>query len=99
MKVGARCGYCLLYRGYQQIQRVTDDERVRREAIERLLKLLGEEYDENAVAAIIGSKRDRIIHEVTGCPDPYMKMKKRANRVSYSRCVHERVKHYWVYAQ
>ena len=30
MKVGARCGYCLLHRGYQQILRSTDDEAVRK---------------------------------------------------------------------
>ncbi|MGD2142302.1 MAG: ARMT1-like domain-containing protein, partial [Candidatus Bathyarchaeota archaeon] len=29
--------------------------------------------------AIIGSERDRIIHKLTGCADPYLELKKRAN--------------------
>ena len=79
MKVGARCGFCLLHRGYLQIVRATDDEDVRRETVEALLRLLAEEFDEDAVAAVIGSKRDRIIHRLTGCPDPYLDLKREAN--------------------
>lgn len=82
MKVRARCGYCLLHRGYQQILRSTDDEDVRRETVAALLRLLAEEYDEDAVAALIGSKRDRIIHRLTGCPDPYVDLKRQANEAA-----------------
>jgi uncharacterized protein with ATP-grasp and redox domains len=82
MKVGARCGYCLLHRGYQQILRATDDEDVRRETVAALLRLLAEEYDEDAVAALIGSKRDRIIHHLTGVPDPYVDLKRQANEAA-----------------
>ena len=80
MKVGARCGYCLLHRGYQQILRSTEDEAVRLEAVRRLLVLLGEEFGPDAVPSVVGSERDRIIHRVTGCPDPYAEMKREANR-------------------
>lgn len=80
MKVGARCGYCLLHRGYKLILRSTEDEAVRLEAVRRLLVLLGEEFGPDAVPSVIGSERDRIIHRVTGCPDPYAEMKRGANR-------------------
>ena len=79
MKVGARCGYCLLHRGYQLILRSTEDEVVRLEAVRRLLVLLGEDFGPDAVPSVVGSERDRIIHRVTGCPDPYVDMKREAN--------------------
>ena len=79
MKVGARCGYCLLYRGYQQILRSTDDEAVRREAIGALLHLMADMYGDEAVPSVIGAERDRLVHRVTGFPDPYAELKEQAN--------------------
>jgi uncharacterized protein with ATP-grasp and redox domains len=82
MKVGARCGYCLLHRGYQQILRSTDDEAVRKEAIGALLHLMADMYGDEAVPSIIGAERDRLVHRVTGCPDPYAELKKQANQAA-----------------
>jgi len=82
MKVGARCGYCLLHRGYRQILRSTDDEAVRKEAIGALLHLMADMYGDEAVPSIIGAERDRLIHRVTGCPDPYAELKKQANQTA-----------------
>jgi len=82
MKVGARCGYCLLHRGYQQILRSTDDEAVRKEAIGALLRLMADMYSDEAVPSIIGAERDRLIHRITGCPDPYAELKKQANQTA-----------------
>jgi len=79
MKVGSRCGYCLLHRGYQEILRSTDDEGMRFRAVEGLLGLLGNEFNRGSVPAHLGSDRDRIIKNITGCRDPYIEMKKRAN--------------------
>jgi len=82
MKVGARCGYCLLHRGYRQILRSTDDEAVRKEAIGALLHLMADMYCDEAVPSIIGAERDRLIHRITGCPDPYAELKKQANQTA-----------------
>ena len=82
MKVGARCGYCLLHRGYRQILRSTDDEAVRKEAIGALLHLMADMYCDEAVPSIIGAERDRLIHRITGCPDPYAELKKQANQAA-----------------
>lgn len=82
MKVGARCGYCLLHRGYQQILRSTDDEAVRKKAIGALLHLIADMYGDDAVPALIGAERDRLLHKITGCPDPYTELKKQANKAA-----------------
>jgi uncharacterized protein with ATP-grasp and redox domains len=82
MKVGARCGYCLLHRGYRQILRSTDDEAVRKEAIGALLHLMADMYGDEAVPSVIGAERDRLIHRITGCPDPYAELKKQANQTA-----------------
>lgn len=79
MKVGARCGYCLLHRGYQEILRSTEDEDLRLEAVSRLLRVLSDEFDPDSVPSVVGSHRDRIIRQVTGCPDPYAELKRQAN--------------------
>lgn len=44
-----------------------------------LLRVISEMYCEDAVPAVIGTERDRVIHRVTGCPDPYRELKDRAN--------------------
>jgi len=79
MKVGARCGYCLLHRGYQEIMRATDDEALRFEVVQQLLRLLGDRFGPDAVPSHLGSERDRLIRRITGCHDPYAGMKRRAN--------------------
>ena len=79
MKVSALCGYCLLHRGYLEILRATEDEKLRFKAVEKLLKLLGENYGPDAVPSLLGTKRDRLIRQVTGCYDPYLDVKQQAN--------------------
>lgn len=80
MKVRARCGYCILHRGYKMILRATDIKKKQIKAMKLLLEFLGEEYSEEAVPAFLGTERDRIIKKATGCPDPYRDLKRMANR-------------------
>ena len=79
MKVSSRCGFCLFYRGYREIERSTRDEQVRYEAVKALLELLSREFHREAVPSALGSMRDRLIKRVTGCKDPYRDLKKLAN--------------------
>ncbi len=79
MKVGTRCGYCLIHRGYLEILRSTDDEELRFEAVLQLLRIVGEEFKPDAVPSHLGSDRDRLIRRITGCHDPYAEMKRQAN--------------------
>lgn len=80
MKVGSRCGYCLLHRGYKMINLSTDDEETRRQAMTGLLQLMGNDYNSEAVPSVIGAERGRVIARMTGCKDPYREMKKEANQ-------------------
>jgi uncharacterized protein with ATP-grasp and redox domains len=80
MKVGSRCGYCLLHRGYNMIKLSTEDEETRRKAMIALLKLMGEVFNEETVPSVLGQERGRIIAEITGCRDPYKKQKLQENR-------------------
>jgi hypothetical protein len=75
MKVGSRCGYCLLHRGYNMIKLSTDDEETRREAMIALLQLMGEGFNEETVPSILGAERGRLIARITGCTDPYKERK------------------------
>ena len=79
MKVGARCGYCLIHRGYNIIKRSTDDPEKQIQAMTELLQMMGENFSADIVPSYIGAERDRIIKRVTGCPDAYAEMKKDAN--------------------
>jgi uncharacterized protein with ATP-grasp and redox domains len=80
MKVGSRCGYCLLHRGYKMIQMSAEDEETRRAAMQELLAMLGREFTPEAVPSIIGTERGRVISRVTGCMDPYVELKRQANK-------------------
>jgi len=80
MKVGSRCGYCLLHRGYKMIQMSAEDEGTRREAMQELLALMGREFRPDAVPSVIGAERGRVIARVTGCADPYVELKREANK-------------------
>jgi len=79
LKVGARCGYCLIHRGYNIIKRSTDDPEKQIQAMTELLQMMGENFTADIVPSYIGSDRDRIIKRITGCPDVYAEMKKDAN--------------------
>jgi len=79
MKVATHCGYCLLHRGYREILRATTNEGRRFEAVHQLLRLLGKRFGPDAVPSHLGSERDRLIRRITGSPDPYAEMKKRAD--------------------
>ncbi len=80
MKVGSRCGYCLLHRGYKMINMSTDDEETRLRAMDELLRLMGDQFGPDAVPSVIGAERGRVIARVTGCEDPYLGLKREANR-------------------
>jgi damage-control phosphatase, subfamily I len=80
MKVGSRCGYCLLHRGYIMIKLSTEDEAKRKEAMIALLKLMGDNFNEDTVPSVLGADRGRLIAEITGCQDPYKERKKAENQ-------------------
>ena len=63
VKVEAECAACLLSRA----------------TIKEVMKLLNREFRPTTVPADIGTKRDRLIKELTGSPDPYKRSKQMSN--------------------
>ena len=80
MKVQIRCASCLLHRGYLEIQESTKDRNIQFKALSALLRLLAEEFKPNANPAYLGTKRDKLIREITGNPDPFKQRKQLSNK-------------------
>ena len=80
MKVELRCISCILNRGYLQIQQSTDDKELQFKTLSAILSFLAKEFKPTANPADLGTKRDRIIREITGNPDPYVQKKRLSNK-------------------
>lgn len=80
MKVKAECAACVLHRGYLETEKATDDMSLQFKTMFALINLLIKEFKPTAVAAYLGTQRDRIVKEVTGNPDPYAKPKQISNQ-------------------
>ena len=79
MKVEAECESCLLARATTQTYQATTNPALRFRCLAEVVKLLNREFKSTSVAADLGTKRDRIIRQLTGNNDPYLRNKKAAN--------------------
>jgi uncharacterized protein with ATP-grasp and redox domains len=79
MKVEAECASCLLARATAETYYATTNPALRFRAIKEVTKLLNREFRSTTVPADIGTKRDRLIKELTGNDDPYKLSKKMSN--------------------
>lgn len=82
MKLRPRCSVCLLQRGWKEIQLATDDPLLQFKVLKAIIELFAREFHENAISAVLGTKRDRIIREMTNCPDPYKEHKVQSNKIA-----------------
>lgn len=80
LNVQLRCISCILNRGYLQIQEATDDKSIQFKTLSAILNFLVKEFQPTANPAYLGTKRDRLIKEITGNPDPYKKKKQLSNQ-------------------
>jgi uncharacterized protein with ATP-grasp and redox domains len=80
LKVETDCILCLFQRGYTEILEATKDSELRLRATRLLLKMLAENFKSSSVPAQLGTKRERLIKEVTGNSDPFEKKKAINNR-------------------
>jgi hypothetical protein len=62
----------------------TDDQALQWKAMTVLIRLLSREFKPDAVPAILGTKRDRVIKDITGNSDPYTKKKLLSNQKAMS---------------
>ncbi len=79
MKVEAECASCLLARAMAEIYEATTNPALRFRAMKEVIKLLNKEFRPTVVPADIGTKRDRLIKQLTGNSDPYKRNKKMSN--------------------
>ncbi len=79
LKVEAECASCLLSRGCAETYMATTNPALRFRCISELVKLINKEFRPTANAAELGTKRDKIIRELTGNRDPYHRTKKLSN--------------------
>jgi len=90
LKVEAECESCLLARATTQTYQATTNPALRFRCIAEVVKLLNREFKPTSVAADLGTKRDRIIKQLTSNNDPYMRSKKAANDKALKMLPHAR---------
>lgn len=79
MKVQPECAGCLLSRGTAEIYMATTNPALRYRSVSEVIKLLNKEFKPSACSAELGTRRDKIIRELTGNRDPYHRTKKQSN--------------------
>ena len=79
LKVEVECAACLLSRAVAETCEATTNPALRFRAMSELLKLLNREFKPTVVPATLGTKRDRLIRELTGNSDPYKRNKRISN--------------------
>jgi len=79
VKVEAECASCLLARATAETYYATTNPALRFRAIKEIIKLLNREFRPTTVPADIGTKRDRLIKQLTSNNDPYKRSKKMSN--------------------
>jgi uncharacterized protein with ATP-grasp and redox domains len=79
MKVEAECAACLLARATAETYYATTNPALRFRTIKEVTKLLNREFRPTTVPADIGTKRDRLIKQLTNNDDPYKRSKKMSN--------------------
>jgi len=79
VKVEAECAACLLARATAEAYQGTTNPALRFRAIKEVIKLLNREFRPTTVPADVGTKRDRLIKQLTGNDDPYKRSKKMSN--------------------
>lgn len=80
MKVELECFSCLIHRGYLEIAEATRNPVLQFKAASALLDCMAKEFKPGAVAAILGTMRDRIVKQVTGNLDVYGEKKRLSNQ-------------------
>jgi uncharacterized protein with ATP-grasp and redox domains len=80
LKVEPECESCLLSRAQVQTYQATTNPALRFRCLAEIVKLLNKEFKPTSCSAEIGTKRDRIIRQLSGCDDPYKYNKKLANQ-------------------
>ncbi len=79
MKVEPECASCLISRGCAETYLATTNPALRFRCLAEIVKLVNREFKPTSNAADLGTRRDKIIRELTSNRDPYQRTKKMSN--------------------
>ncbi len=82
LKVEIECLSCIIHRGYLEISEASTNPDLQFKAATALLACMAKEFKPNAVAAVLGTMRDRIIKRISGNPDIYAEKKIVSNQAA-----------------
>ena len=82
MKVYYECAPCFLRQAKEALDLATDDESVKIEVMEELVRIVFKDFNREAVSNEVGTKIHRTIKDKTGNPDPFLLEKKRCNKIA-----------------
>jgi uncharacterized protein with ATP-grasp and redox domains len=79
VKVEPECASCLISRGCAETYLATTNPALRFRCLAEIVKLVNREFKPTSNAADLGTRRDKIIRELTSNRDPYQRTKKLSN--------------------
>jgi uncharacterized protein with ATP-grasp and redox domains len=82
MKVHYECAACFLRQTREALDLATDDESLKMDVTEKIVKLVSETYRRGAVSNFIGTEVHRTIKKETGNNDPYRKEREISNDIA-----------------
>jgi uncharacterized protein with ATP-grasp and redox domains len=86
MQIQSQCVSCLISRAFQEVQLATRDLKVQLEAMTEVVGILNASLNQSGrlekIPAYVGTCRDHAIQRITGCPDPYVKLKTKSNKAA-----------------
>ena len=82
MNVYYECAPCFLRQAKEALDLATDDESVKMEVMEELVRIVFKDFNREAVSNEVGTKMHRTIKDKTGNPDPFLLEKKRCNKIA-----------------
>lgn len=83
MKVYYECAPCFLRQAKEALDLATDEESVKMEVMEELVKIIFNEFNPKAVSNEVGTKIHRTIKDKTGNEDPYILEKQKGNEIAF----------------
>ena len=82
MKVHYECAACFLRQTREALDLATDDESLKMDVTEKVVKLVSETYRRGAVSNFIGTEVHRTIKKETGNNDPYSREREISNDIA-----------------
>ena len=82
MKVHYECAACFLRQTREALDLATDNESLKMDITEKVLKIVSKNFHNDAVSNVIGTEVHRTIKEETGNNDPYIKEREISNDIA-----------------